>query len=174
MTGGSVIKNFKKEEMMERKGKEIIGVDVNELINLLNKALSDEWLAYYQYWVGAKIVKGRKREQVVAELTQHAGDELRHAGMLADRIIQIGGTPVLKPEDWYKLTNCGYEAPENPDTIPILKQNIKGEQCAIESYKKLSEFVKDGDPITYQMVLEILKDEVEHEDDLISILENLE
>ena len=159
---------------MERKGKEIIGADVNELISLLNKALSDEWLAYYQYWVGAKVVKGKMREQVVAELIQHAEDELRHAGMLADRIIQLGGTPVLSPEEWYKLTNCGYEAPENPDTIPILKQNIKGEQCAIEMYKKLSEFVKEGDPITYQISLEILKDEIEHEDDLISILENLE
>jgi len=159
---------------MERKGKEIIGVDVNELIGLLNKALSDEWLAYYQYWIGAKVVKGKMRQQVVAELTQHAGDELRHAGMIADRIVQLGGTPVLTPEEWYKLTNCGYEAPENPDTIRILKQNIKGEQCAIEVYKKLSEFVKEGDPITYQISLEILKDEIEHEDDLISILENLE
>ena len=159
---------------MERKGKEIIGVDVNELIGLLNKALSDEWLAYYQYWIGAKVVKGKMRQQVVAELTQHAGDELRHAGMIADRIVQLGGTPVLTPEEWYKLTNCGYEVPENPDTIRILKQNIKGEQCAIEVYKKLSEFVKEGDPITYQISLEILKDEIEHEDDLISILENLE
>lgn len=159
---------------MERKGKGIIGVDVNKLIDLLNKALSDEWLAYYQYWVGAKVVKGKMRQVVVSELTQHAGDELRHAGMIADRIIQLGGTPVLKPEDWYKLTNCGYEAPENPDTILVLKQNIKGEQCAIEVYKNFLEFVKEGDPITYQIILEILKDEIEHEDDLISILEDLE
>lgn len=159
---------------MERKGIKIISIDIEELIKLLNKALSDEWLAYYQYWVGAKVVKGKMREQVVAELTQHAGDELRHAGMLADRIIQLGGTPVLTPEEWYKLTNCGYESPENPDTIPILKQNIKGEQCAIETYKNLSEFVKEGDSITYQIILEILKDEIEHEDDLISILEDLE
>ena len=159
---------------MERKGKEIIEVDVNELINLLNKALSDEWLAYYQYWVGAKVVKGKMKQQVVAELIQHAEDELRHAGMIADRIVKLGRIPVLSPEEWYKLTNCGYEAPENPDTIPILKQNIKGEQCAIEVYKKLSEFVKEGDPITYQITLEILKDEIEHEDDLISILEDLE
>jgi len=103
---------------MERKGKEIVGVDVNELINLLNKALSDEWLAYYQYWVGAKVVKGMMKEAVIAELTQHAGDELRHAEMLAARILQLGGIPVLKPENWYKLTNCGYEAPEDPDVMP--------------------------------------------------------
>jgi len=159
---------------MERKGKEIVGVDVNELIKLLNKALSDEWLAYYQYWVGAKVVKGMMKEAVIAELTQHAGDELRHAEMLAGRILQLGGIPVLKPEDWYKLTNCGYEAPADPDVMPVLKQNIKGEQCAIESYKKLSDFVKDKDPVTYNMVLSILTDEIEHEDDLINLYEDIE
>ncbi|HOV22518.1 MAG TPA: ferritin-like domain-containing protein [Candidatus Ratteibacteria bacterium] len=159
---------------MERKGKEIVGVDVEELVKLLNKALSDEWLAYYQYWIGAKVVKGMMKEEVIAELTQHAGDELKHAEMIVGRIIQIGGTPVLKPEDWYKLTNCGYEAPEDPGIIPILKQNIKGEQCAIKVYQKLLDFVKDKDPITYGMVLSILTDEVEHEDDLINILEDIE
>ncbi|HOC02702.1 MAG TPA: ferritin-like domain-containing protein, partial [bacterium] len=95
-------------------------------------------------------------------------------GMIADRIIQLGGTPVLKPEDWYKLTNCGYEAPEDPSVIPVLKQNIKGEQCAIGVYQKLAETLKDKDPITYYMVLSILKDEVEHEDDLINILEDIQ
>jgi len=159
---------------MERKGIKIVKGNVSEIIEKLNKALSDEWLAYYQYWIGAKVVKGKFREEVVAELTQHAGDELKHAGMLADRIIQLGGTPVLKPEDWYKLTNCGYDAPIDPEVIPVLKQNIKGEQCAIDVYQNLAEYLKDKDPITYYIVLDILKDEIEHEDDLINILEDIQ
>ncbi|MCM8771575.1 MAG: ferritin [Candidatus Omnitrophica bacterium] len=158
---------------MERKGIKIVKGNVEEIIEKLNKALSDEWLAYYQYWIGAKVVKGKFREEVANELSQHAGEELKHAEMLVDRIIQLGGTPVLKPEDWYKLTNCGYDAPTDPDVIPILKQNIKGEQCAIEVYQGLSEYLKDKDPISYYMVLEILKDEIEHEDDLINILEDI-
>jgi len=32
---------------MGQKGRSIVKMDVDELINLLNKALSDEWLAYY-------------------------------------------------------------------------------------------------------------------------------
>jgi bacterioferritin len=32
-------------------------MDVDELISLLNKALSNEWLANYQYWIGAKVLK---------------------------------------------------------------------------------------------------------------------
>ncbi len=159
---------------MERKGLSVVKGDVQEIIKMLNKALSDEWLAYYQYWIGAKVIKGMMKEEVIAELDQHAADELRHATMITERIAQLGGTPVLKPEDWYKLTNCGYEAPEDPMVKPVLKQNIKGEQCAISVYKELSEFLKEKDSITYYMVLEILHDEVEHEDDLINLLEDLE
>ncbi len=159
---------------MGTKGREIVGLDVDKLIELLNKAFADEWLAYYQYWLGAKVAKGNMRGQVVAELEEHAGDELRHAGMLAERIIQLGGVPILKPEDWYKMTNCGYDAPEDPHVENLLKQNIKGERCAIEAYNKLLAFTRDKDTVTYRMAEEILEDEVEHEEDLEAILEDLE
>lgn len=159
---------------MGTKGREIVGLDADKLIELLNKAFADEWLAHYQYWVGAKVARGNMRGQVVAELEEHAGDELRHAGMLADRIIQLGGVPILKPEDWYKMTNCGYDAPEDPHVENLLKQNIKGEQCAIEAYNELLAFTKDKDTVTYRMAEEILEDEVEHEEDIEAILEDLE
>jgi bacterioferritin len=158
---------------MGTKGREIVGLDVNKLIQLLNKALADEWLAYYQYWIGAKVVTGQMRGQVVAELEEHAGDELRHAGMLVNRILQLGGTPILKPEGWYKMTNCGYDAPDDHSVKTILEQNIKGEQCAIDVYNKLAGMTKDKDSITYPMIVEILADEVEHEDDLQNLLEDM-
>ena len=74
---------------MGSKGREIVGMDVNELIGLLRRAYADEWLAYYQYWVGAKVIKGPMKEAVIAELIQHAADELNHADMVALRIIQL-------------------------------------------------------------------------------------
>lgn len=159
---------------MGTKGREIVGMNVEELIELLNKALADEWLAYYQYWIGAKVVVGPMKGEVATELIEHAGDELRHADMISNRIIQLGGIPLLKPEDWYGMTNCGYEAPEDPYVKAILEQNIKGEQCAIAVYKNLIDLTKDKDPITYQMTFEILRDEVEHEEDLQGLEEDLE
>jgi len=158
---------------MGTRGKEIVGMDVKKLLGLLNKAFADEWLAYYQYWIGAKVVKGPMRGHVASELEEHAGEELEHAGMLTERIIQLGGTPILKPEDWYKLSNCGYETPEDPHVKAVLKQNIKGEQCAIDVYNKLLKTVKDKDPVTYNLILKILEDEVEHEEDLQAILEDM-
>lgn len=161
---------------MGTKGREILkerGIKIPELIALLNKAFADEWLAYYQYWLGAKVAVGIPREAVVAELIQHSADELRHAGMVADRIIQLGGTPLLEPKEWYTATNCGYEKPKNPDVRVLLDQNIKGEQCAISVYKKLMDYAKDKDPITYDMALQIMGDEIIHEEDLETIKKDI-
>ena len=159
---------------MGTKGRAIVGIDVDNLIETLNKALADEWLAYYQYWVGAKVAKGPMRGDVVTELMEHATEELGHAELLADRIIQLGGTPLLKPEDWYKMTNCGYEVPEDPYVEVLLEQNIKGEQCAIGVYQQLVELTKDADPVTYEIVLSILTDEITHEEDLQALVEDIE
>ncbi|HPP77090.1 ferritin-like domain-containing protein [Methanospirillum sp.] len=159
---------------MGSQGRKIVGMDVNELISLLNKALADEWLAYYQYWVGSKVVKGPTKDAVIAELVQHATEELSHADMIALRIVQLGGTPILEPKEWYTLTNCGYDAPVDPYVKAVLEQNIKGEQCAIKTYDKLMKMVEGKDPVTYNMILTIITQEVEHEEDLQSLLEDLE
>jgi bacterioferritin len=159
---------------MGQKGRSIVKMNVDELINLLNKALSDEWLAYYQYWIGAKVVKGPMKDAVIAELNIHATEELAHAELLSARIIQLGGTPVLSPEEWMKITNCGYDAPGDPYVEEILNQNIKGEQCAIKIYSGLLDILREGDPVTYNIILQILSQEVEHEEDLSSLKEDLE
>jgi bacterioferritin len=70
--------------------------------------------------------------------------------------------------------NCGYDAPNDPFVETILKQNIEGERCAIGFYKRLLESVQGKDPVTYNVVLQILQDEVAHEEDLQSLLEDLE
>lgn len=158
---------------MGTKGKAIVE-DAAKIINLLNKALADEWLAYYQYWIGAQVLVGNMSDTAKKELMDHANDELKHATMLSTRILRLEGTPILNPTDWSKQTNCGYIAPANFSVSSILKQNIKGEQCAIVVYNNLLKFTKDKDPITCQLILDILTDEVEHEDDLERLLEDIE
>jgi bacterioferritin len=159
---------------MGTKGRQIVGMDIDELLRQLNSAFADEWFAYYQYWLGAKLIKGPMKGAVEAELIQHATEELNHADMLALRIIQLGGKPPISPEEWYKVTHCGYEKPEDEFVKTILAQNIKGEQCAIEVYQKLLQVVKDKDPVTYNMVLTILEQEVMHEEELQALEEDFE
>ncbi len=159
---------------MALRGNSIIkGIEVKELIDLLNRAYADEWLAYYQYYIEEKVVKGIMKDSAIAELKQHAADELRHADMVAQRILQLGGTPLLNPKEWFTHTNCGYEEPSNFDVVAILEDAIKGEQCAISTYSKLAEMTRDKDIVTYDLVSQILADEVEHEEDLQALHDDI-
>ena len=159
---------------MAKRGNSIIkGLDINEIISMLNKAYADEWLAYYQYFIEAKVIKGIMKDAAIAELTQHATDELRHANMVADRILQLGGTPLLHPQEWFTHTNCGYEEPKDFDVVSILEDSIKGEQCAISVYSELADMTRDKDIVTYDIVSEILADEVEHEEDLQALHDDI-
>ena len=146
--------------------KEVTMVESEKIMESLHHAFADEWLAYYQYWVGALVVQGPTQKDVIFELKEHAQDELRHAGMLAERIIDLGETPILEPKNWYSHAICGYAAPTDAAIPKILEQNIKGEDCAIEFYKSLLLLTKDNDEITHKIIQEILNDEIEHKEDL--------
>lgn len=141
-------------------------LDVKKLIEMLNAALSEEWLAYYQYWVGARLIEGAMRPSVEKELLLHANEELGHAEKLIDRIIQLNGTPVLSPEEWFKLARCKYYPPTNTYIEAILDDNLKGERCAIERYQEIADFTFGKDHMTYKIATEILAEELEHEQEI--------
>jgi bacterioferritin len=159
---------------MGSRGREIVGMNVDELLGVLNRAYASEWLAYYQYWLGAKLVKGPMKDAVAAEMNLHATEELNHAVLVSGRIIQLGGTPVTHPKDWVSLSPCAYDAPDDAYVGTLLDQNIAGEQCAISVYKSLMDLTKDKDPVTYNIALQILEQEVEHEEDLQGLKEDLD
>ncbi len=160
---------------MAKRGISILkGIEAKTVIDLLNKAYCDEWLAYYQYFIESKVAKGIMKDAVISELTLHAADELRHATMISGRIIQLGGTPILHPGEWLTHSNCGYDAPTNPDVRSILDQAISGEQCAITTYSNLLDIVREKDIVTYDLVSQILADEVEHEEDLQALFDDIE
>ena len=97
-------------------------LDVESLISQLNAALAEEWLAYYQYWVGALVVEGAMRADVQSEFEEHAEEERRHAQLLANRIIELEGVPVLDPQKWFELARCKYDAPQGFDSVSLLKE----------------------------------------------------
>lgn len=159
---------------MGKKSVDIVNLDTKKLIDLLNAALSEEWLAYYQYWIGARVMEGPMRSEVEPELLVHANEELGHAVLIVDRIIQLGGTPVLDPKEWFTKAECAYLAPTDPYIEVILNQNLDGERCAIDRYQKLAAFTEGKDYSTYQMAVQILNDELEHEEDIESWITDIE
>lgn len=144
----------------------VSSVDQKKLMEILNAALSEEWLAYYQYWIGAMLMEGPMRSEIEPELQQHALEELNHAVKIAERIIQLGGTPVTNPIGWTKLARCKYEEPSDLYIEVILTQNLSGERCAIKRYQELADFTAGKDYATYQMAVDILNEELEHENDI--------
>ena len=159
---------------MGKKAVEISNLDVRQMIQNLNEALAEEWLAYYQYWVGSRLMVGPMRKEVEPELLLHATQELGHAELVLNRIIQLGGTPLINPDQWRKFAKCDYEEPADPYIEVILEQNLRGERCAIQRYQSLAAFAEGKDYATYQMAITILGDELEHEHDIEDFLADIE
>jgi bacterioferritin len=149
-------------------------IDVKDLLAHLNAALAEEWLAYYQYWVGAQVVEGAMRSDIQQEFLEHAREEYEHAAKLAKRIIELDGVPILDPQLWTTHAKCKYMPPTDFDVLPLLRQNIKAEQCAIYRYQALADFTAGKDYTTCDLAKEILAEEEEHAQDLSDYARDLE
>ena len=149
-------------------------VDHKELLEILNVAFAEEWLAYYQYWIGAQVATGPMRKAIASEFMEHAHEELDHATKLAVRIVELGGKPLLDPDDWKKMAQCKYEAPHNDFVEKLLEQNLVAERCAICRYQKICEMTEGKDYVTFHMARHILSEEVEHEHDLSDYIKDIE
>jgi bacterioferritin len=159
---------------MGKHGIKILNLDVNELLRMLNEALSEEWLAFYQYWIGARLMEGPMRGEIEAELLIHAGQELNHAVLVVGRIIQLGGKPVTNPKNWFTLSRCDYDEPTDPYVEAILEQNLKGERCAIQRYQEIADFTNGKDHTTHQIATTILNEELEHEQDIEDFISDIQ
>ena len=134
------------------------------MVKDLQRLLADEYLAAIQYHNGAMCVD---TESVKSELAQHAIEELKHADGLAERIKALGGDPV-QSHRWRKISRCGYTPPKGSEA-KVLRQNIKGEKCAIKAYQQLLN-KNEADSDTKQLLRLILKEEKEHLTDLTDLL----
>ena len=149
-------------------------IDLPKLIGELNAALSEEWLAFYQYWIGAQVVEGAMRSDVQREFEEHAMEEFNHAKLLSDRIIQLEGTPVLEPAQWSLLARCRYEVPSNSDVMSLLRQNIGSERCAVIRYEEIATLTNNVDYTTCDIAKRIMAEDEEHEQDLQDLLRDVE
>lgn len=150
---------------MGKQGTKIVGIDVKELINELNKAYADEWLAYYSYWYMSKVMASGCK--CINDLLEKiAKEELEHADELADRILELGGSPIAHPMELEKNANAPY--PKPPADLSccgdVVKVVLDAEAGAIDVYNKLAEKTMGKDHVTYQLICHILAEEVKHEE----------
>ena len=120
------------------------GVDVDKLLELLIKNASAELTTFYYYTILRANLIGLSGEGV-KEIAETARIEDRnHFEALVPRIYELGG----------KLPD---------DTKAILEVLVNAERCAVKGYTALCHMTAGKDHRTYDLVLAILNEEIEHE-----------
>jgi bacterioferritin len=151
---------------MGKKAREIVKADLKEVIKDLSTAYSDEWLAHYQYWLTARWIKGIDADTLVSVLDEQSMDELGHAKKLGERIMQLGGVPVMHPSKLLETCGCGYkEPPKDPTNLrQVIEDVLAAEACAVEFYNRMAEKYRGTDLVTHEVFEDLLKDEVDDEE----------
>lgn len=158
---------------MGQRAREIVELDVEDLIADLNRAYADEWLAVYAYTHMAQVVTGTPvAKHLEGLLRDVAAEELEHQDELAERIAQLGGEPLADPMRLVEASNEGYPTPPSDaaDIEGIIEVVIEAERGAIDVYNKVAQKTFGKDPVTHNLILHILEEEIEHEDDFETLL----
>jgi bacterioferritin len=143
--------------------------DRKAVIKLLNDALATEWVCVLRYYRHYYMAKGMLADSVKAEFLEHAQQEQEHAGMLSERIVQLGGEPDLNPDTLTARAHAEYK--EGGNLRDMVRENLIAERIAIDSYREMINFIGDKDTTTKRLLEHILAQEEEHADDFADLLE---
>jgi bacterioferritin len=139
------------------------------IVKLLNEALATELVCVLRYRRHHFTAKGLESGPIAAEFMVHAVAEQGHADRLAERIVQLGGSPVFNPDRLTALSHADYD--ESEKLQDMIRANLVAERVAVESYRQMIALIGDKDPTTRQLLEGILTDEEEHADELADLLE---
>ena len=135
--------------------------DVKELIDGLNEDLAAEYQAVIMYRTYAALVTGPYRQELKAFFEGEIPDELGHAAFLADKIVALGGTPVVAPAP----------VPIAKDNREMLENALQAEMDTIERYTRRLEQAERVGEISIKIQLEdLIVDESNHRDDIRRML----
>ena len=143
--------------------------DREAVIQMLNDALATELLCVLRYKRHYYTVSGAGNAAVKAEFLEHAVQEQEHADQIAERIVQLNGSPNFNPATLTARSHAEYD--ESTDVQAMIRANLIAERVAIESYRQMIEVIGDKDPTTKQMLITIMAVEEEHADDMRDLME---
>ncbi len=121
-----------------------------EVINVLNKARSDEIAAILQYMADHYALDDADYGEIAANMKLIAMDEMRHAEMFAERIYELNGTPIAGPSMAAKRGQKIQEA---------LEYAVELEQQAIADYNEYLEVCRSNRDSNSAKLLEQIIDE---------------
>ncbi|MEM0453091.1 MAG: ferritin-like domain-containing protein [Sulfolobales archaeon] len=144
---------------------EVKELDSDKLVKMLLSAFADEILAYYMYLIAGYALRGHVSKDLEGVFNEIGKDELEdHAKKLADRLQDFDVDPPDFREIW-ELSKCKY--PQLPDDAfdidSWLLASVKAEKCALSHYREIYDYVAGKDPVTEEIIEDIMEDEAEHE-----------
>ena len=142
--------------------------DVKKTIDLLQSVLATEIVCVLRYTMHAVAATGISSEGVKAEFAEHAKEEQEHMNQVAERINQLGGKPNFNPEGLVSRSASQYV--EGDNLVDMIRENLVAERIAVDHYRELVRYFGDDDPGTRKMLVDILRTEEEHANDMHDLL----
>jgi bacterioferritin len=133
----------------------------NEIVQMLTQAYWMEIETVMSYIANSVNLDGIRAEEVKKSLATDVTEELGHAQLFAKRIKTLYGR--VPGSFDFKATQRYLQPPaDTTDVVSVIKGVIEAEQGAIDHYTKIINTCQDPDPVTADMVTEILADEQGH------------
>ena len=133
----------------------------NEVIELLEKAYWMEIETVMSYIANSVNPDGVRAREVAEALEEDIEEELGHARQFAQRIKELYG--VVPGSLAFEAEQSYLQPPqEQTDIAHVIRGVIEAERGAIEFYTQMIETTDQVDPVTQDMVIEILRDEQGH------------
>ncbi|MEX1024709.1 MAG: ferritin-like domain-containing protein [Planctomycetota bacterium] len=146
-------------------------LDPEHVCSLLNDALATEIVCVLRYRRHAFMAEGLPAEPVAEHFLSHSNDEQAHADRLAQRIVQLGGSPDFAPQGLATRSHADYA--EGTTLRSMIEEDLIAERIAVQIYGELVRYFGDADSTTRRLLEDILADEEEHADEMASLLVKL-
>jgi bacterioferritin len=140
----------------------------DDIVSLLNDSLATELVCVLRYRRHHFTADGMASPSIAAEFLVHADEESSHANRIAERIVQLGGSPDFNPATLLERSHAAYD--DSSDLREMIKANLVAERVAVEAYRQMISLIGDKDPTTRRILEDILADEEEHADELKDLL----
>ncbi|MDB5104291.1 MAG: Rubrerythrin:Ferritin and Dps [Fibrobacteres bacterium] len=168
LTDVSTLRERARKHISEGAVTEGYSADRETVLKLLNEALATEIVCTLRYRRHYFMANGVNAESVKLEFKEHADQELEHADLIAERIVQLGGAPDFNPAGLTERSHAEYM--EGTNLEDMIKEDLVAERIAIDSYREMIQYFGDKDPTSRRLLETILATEEEHAEDLSSLL----
>lgn len=131
------------------------------IVALLTKAYWMEIETVMNYVAGSINPDGVRARQIAASLEEDIQEELGHAKLFGERIKELYGV-VPSSTDFSAEQRFMHPPEDQTDVIGLIRGVIAAESGAIEHYSRIVAETEEIDPVTQDMVIDILHDEEGH------------